>query len=435
MSHITKIHARQIFDSRGNPTIEVEVTTAKGVFRAAVPSGASTGAHEAVELRDNIKNEYGGKGVLQVVENINHFIGPKLIASKISVTEQKMIDKFLINLDGTESKSKLGANAILGISLAVVKAGATAKEKPLYAYFAELMNSKLPYIMPVPCFNVINGGKHAGNELAMQEFMLMPVGASSFREAMKMGTETYHILKDIIKSKYGLDATNVGDEGGFAPSIKTAEEALDLLISAIEKAGYTNRIKIGLDAAASELYRDGKYDMSFKSSQSTFLTGQEMVDFYKELFKKYPLILLEDPFDENDWENFAKLNEHAENFELVGDDLLVTNPKKIKYGIEKKACNALLLKVNQIGTITETLEAANLAFGANWGVFVSHRSGETEDTSIADLVVGLRTGHIKTGAPCRSERLAKYNQLLRIEEELGSNCVYAGENFHYANKM
>ncbi|KAI7905486.1 enolase [Cokeromyces recurvatus] len=438
MSTVSKVFARQIFDSRGNPTVEVEVTTPKGVFRAAVPSGASTGIHEAVELRDGDKNAYMGKGVLKAVANVNDVIAPKLIEAKIPVTEQKAIDDFLIQLDGTPNKGKLGANAILGVSLAVCKAAAADKGVPLYVHFADLAGSKKPFVLPVPAFNVINGGSHAGNKLAMQEFMILPTGAKSFKEAMKMGSEVYHNLRSVIKAKYGLDATNVGDEGGFAPNIQKNEEGLELLVQAIEKAGYTGKVKIGMDCAASEFYKENKYDLDFKnpdSDKSKWIDGKELTALYNSFAEKYPIVSIEDAFDQDDWANWAHLNETS-NFQLVGDDLLVTNPKRIATAVEKKACNALLLKVNQIGTISESIQAALDSQAAGWGVMVSHRSGETEDTSIADLVVGLRTGQIKTGAPCRSERLAKYNQLLRIEEELGEgNTIYAGENFRTAHLL
>ncbi|GAN07344.1 enolase [Mucor ambiguus] len=438
MSAVSKVFARQIFDSRGNPTVEVEVTTPKGVFRAAVPSGASTGIHEAVELRDGDKSAYMGKGVLKAVANVNDVIGPKLIDAKIPVTEQKTIDDFLIKLDGTPNKGKLGANAILGVSLAVAKAAAGDKGVPLYVHFADLSGSKKPFVLPVPAFNVINGGSHAGNKLAMQEFMILPTGAKSFKEAMKIGSEVYHNLQGVIKAKYGLDATNVGDEGGFAPNIQENEEGLELLVKAIEKAGYTGKVKIGMDCAASEFYKDGKYDLDFKnpdSDKSKWIDGKELTALYNSFAEKYPIVSIEDAFDQDDWAAWAHLNAESE-FQLVGDDLLVTNPKRIVTAIEKKACNALLLKVNQIGTVTESIQAALDSQAAGWGVMVSHRSGETEDTTIADLVVGLRTGQIKTGAPCRSERLAKYNQLLRIEEELGEgNSIYAGENFRTAHLL
>jgi enolase len=427
---ITKVHARQIFDSRGNPTVEVDVTTAKGLFRAAVPSGASTGIHEALELRDD-SIQYMGKSVLKAVNNINDIIGPAVISSKLEETKQKEIDELMLKLDGTENKGKLGANAILGVSMAVCRAGAAAMSMPLHQHIAMLAGKKDAYILPVPCFNIINGGSHAGNKLAMQEFMILPTGASSFKEAMMMGSEVYHHLKSVIKKKYGQDATNVGDEGGFAPNIQDNKEGLELVKTAIEKAGYTGRIKIAMDVAASEFYVDGKYDLDFKNKDSKkedWLTGIQLSDLYKSFIDEYPIVSIEDPFDQDDWDSYAHLTATTV-IQIVGDDLTVTNPKRIKTAIEKKAVNGLLLKVNQIGTVTESIQAAIMSQDDGWGVMVSHRSGETEDTFIADLVVGLKTGQIKTGAPCRSERLAKYNQLLRIEEELGAKAVYAGENF------
>ncbi|ORX98705.1 enolase [Basidiobolus meristosporus CBS 931.73] len=432
---ITKIHARQIFDSRGNPTVEVELTTEKGVFRAAVPSGASTGIHEALELRDNEKANYLGKSVFQAVDNVKNVIAPALIKANIQVTDQEAIDEFMLKLDGTKNKSKLGANAILGVSLAAAYAGAAQKGVPLYQHIAELAGSKQPYILPVPSFNVLNGGSHAGNKLAMQEFMILPTGAKSFTEAMKMGSEVYHALKSVIKSKYGQDATNVGDEGGFAPNIQDNKEGLELLKTAIAKAGYTGKVKIGMDVAASEFYKDGKYDLDFKnpnSDQSTWLTGDKLAELYREFAEEYGVVSIEDPFDQDDWSAWTAITEKiGHNTQIVADDLTVTNPERIQTAIEKKASNGLLLKVNQIGTVTESIRAANLARQDGWGVMVSHRSGETEDTFIADLVVGLRTGQIKTGAPCRSERLSKYNQILRIEEELGDKAIYAGEHFRH----
>lgn len=430
MSGVSKIYAREILDSRGNPTVEVEITTSKGVFRAAVPSGASTGIYEALELRDKDPSRFLGKGVLKAVENVNTIIGPALIAKNIDVTQQNEVDKIMLELDGTENKSKLGANAILGVSLAVCKAGAAHKGVPLYRHIADLAGNN-DVILPCPAFNVINGGSHAGNKLAMQEFMILPTGATSFKEALRMGSEVYHTLKGVVKKQYGQDATNVGDEGGFAPNIQDNREGLELLKQAIEKAGYTGKIKIGMDTAASEFYKDGKYDLDFKnpnSDPSKWLTGPELGALYSEFVAGYPIVSIEDCFDQDDWDNWSLFTKSTD-IQIVGDDLLVTNPKRIRTGIEKKACNALLLKVNQIGSVTESIEACKLAQGNGWGVMVSHRSGETEDTFIADLVVGLCTGQIKTGAPCRSERLAKYNQLLRIEEELGDKAKFAGEKF------
>lgn len=433
MSGVTKIHARQIFDSRGNPTVEVDLTTSKGLFRAAVPSGASTGIHEALELRDKDPTHYLGKGVSTAVSNINNIISPALIEKNIDVTQQKTVDEIMFQLDGTENKSKLGANAILAVSLAVCKAGAAQKGIPLYQHIAQLAGNE-KVILPVPAFNVINGGSHAGNKLAMQEFMILPTGASSFTEAMRIGAEVYHNLKSVIKKKYGQDATNVGDEGGFAPNIQDNREGLELLKEAVAKAGYTDKIEIGMDVAASEFYVDGKYDLDFKTKEgkdtSKILTGDQLADLYNEFTTNYPIVSMEDVFDQDDWNSWTALNAKT-SVQIVGDDLTVTNPKRMKLAIEKKACNALLLKVNQIGSVTESIEACKLAQTSGWGVMVSHRSGETEDTFIADLVVGLCAGQIKTGAPCRSERLAKYNQLLRIEEELGSNAVYAGKKFRH----
>ena len=429
MTNILKIHAREILDSRGNPTDEVDLYTVDGMFRAMVPSGASTCIHEALELRDGDKSRYLGKGVLKAVDNINNQLSKKIVG--MDCTKQEAIDEAMIKLDNTDNKSKYGANAILAVSMATCKAGAASKKIPLYRHIADLAGVK-DFVLPTPSFNVINGGKHAGNKLAMQEFMIVPTGAPNFREALRMSAETYHNLKNVIKEKYGQDAINVGDEGGFAPNIQDAREGLELLKEAIKRAGYSGKIKIGIDSAASEFYDKGKYDLDFKNNNSKHdvKTGDEMIAIYKDFIKDYDIVFLEDPFAEDDWENFTKITkEIGENIEIIGDDLLVTNPKRIQIGIDKKAINALLLKVNQIGTITESIKACKMAQEQGWGVFVSHRSGETEDSFIADLVVGLRAGHIKTGAPCRSERLAKYNQLMRIEEELGENCIYAGEKF------
>ncbi|CAH1969274.1 unnamed protein product [Acanthoscelides obtectus] len=424
------IRARNIFDSRGNPTVEVDLVTDLGLFRAAVPSGASTGVHEALELRDEVKSEYHGKGVFKAIDNVNKIIAPELLKSGLEVTQQKEIDEFMLKLDGTENKSKLGANAILGVSLAVCKAGAAKKGIPLYKHIADLAGNK-NIILPVPAFNVINGGSHAGNKLAMQEFMILPTGASSFTEAMRMGSETYHHLKKVIKDKFGLDATAVGDEGGFAPNILNNKEGLDLIKNAIEKAGYTGKIEIGMDVAASEFFKDGAYDLDFKnpkSDKNQWLPAPKLTDLYQEFIKDFPVISIEDPFDQDDWDAWSNITANTK-IQIVGDDLTVTNPKRIQTAVDKKACNCLLLKVNQIGSVTESIQAHLLAKKNGWGTMVSHRSGETEDTFIADLVVGLSTGQIKTGAPCRSERLAKYNQILRIEEELGAGAKYAGKSF------
>jgi len=430
---ITKIQARSVYDSRGNPTVEVDVVTDIGLHRAIVPSGASTGQHEACELRDGNKNEWGGKGVKKAVANVNDIIGPALIKENIDVKDQPKIDEFLIKLDGTANKTKLGANAILGVSLAIAKAGAAEKGIPLYAHVSDLAGTKKPYVLPVPFMNVLNGGSHAGGRLAFQEFMIVPSEAPTFTEAMRWGAETYQQLKSLAKKKYGQSAGNVGDEGGVAPDIQTAEEALELITEAIEKAGYTGKLHIAMDVASSEFYKEEekKYDLDFKnpdSDKTKWLTYEELADLYKKLAEKYPIVSIEDPFAEDDWEAWSYFYKTSD-FQIVGDDLTVTNPLRIKKAIELKSCNALLLKVNQIGTLTESIQAAKDSFAAGWGVMVSHRSGETEDVTIADIVVGLRAGQIKTGAPARSERLAKLNQILRIEEELGDKAIYAGVNY------
>jgi enolase len=440
MSLIVDIHAREILDSRGNPTVEVDLKTDLGTFRAAVPSGASTGIYEALELRDKDASRYLGKGVLTAVRNVETIIKPALIGK--DVTQQVELDNLMVQtLDGTSNewgwcKSRLGANAILAVSLAIARAACAHFRIPLYQYIARLAgNSEERFVLPVPAFNVINGGSHAGNKLAMQEFMILPTGATSFREALQLGAEVYHNLKKVIQTKYGLDATNVGDEGGFAPNIQDNVEGLTLLMEAIGKAGHTGKITLGMDVAASEFYRaeDSKYDLDFKTANndgSKRLTGEELTNVYKSFLQNYPMGSIEDPFDQDDWEHYAALTAAVgENTQIVGDDLLVTNPTRVRQGIERRSCNALLLKVNQIGSLTESIQAWRMAKDAGWGVMVSHRSGETEDTFIADLVVGLGTGEIKTGAPCRSERLAKYNQLMRIEEELGDRAVYAGANY------
>jgi enolase len=427
-----KIFARQIFDSRGNPTVEVDLTTELGLFRAAVPSGASTGIYEALELRDNVKGNWHGKGVMTAISHINDTIAPALLTSGLEVTQQTEIDEFMIKLDGTENKSKFGANAILGISLVVCKAGAAKKGVPLYKHIADLAGND-NIILPMPAFNVINGGSHAGNKLAMQEFMIFPTGATSFKEAMKIGTEVYHNLKKVINTRFGLDATAVGDEGGFAPNILNNKEGLALIRDAIDMSGYAGKIDIGMDVAASEFHKDGLYDLDFKnpdSDKTKFLTPERLTALYKEFTDEFPIVSIEDPFDQDHWDAWSNMTANTK-IQIVGDDLTVTNPKRIQTAIDKKACNCLLLKVNQIGTVTESIKAHLLAKSAGWGTMVSHRSGETEDTFIADLVVGLSTGQIKTGAPCRSERLAKYNQILRIEEELGTRARFAGTNFRF----
>ena len=408
---IKKIHARQILDSRGNPTIEVEVHTAKHIGKAIVPSGASTGIYEAHELRDGLK-KYNGNSVEKAVKNVNTEINNKL--KGMNVSEQKEIDNEMVKLDGTKNKKRLGANAILGVSMAAARTAALEKNISLHKY---LGNSK---ILPIPFCNIINGGKHAGGALEMQEFMIAPVKANSFSQATQMVVETYHQLKKIIKEKYGTSAINVGDEGGFAPDIDTAEKALEMIVKAIAKAGYSGKIKIAMDPASSEFYNNGKY---LKKE----LDYKKMAQYYAKLVDKYPIISIEDPFDQDDfdaYEYFMSKFQKSRKLQVVGDDLLVTNVNRIKTAQQKSLCNALLLKLNQIGTLTESIEAAKLCFKNGWNVMVSHRSGESEDSFIADLAVGLGTGQIKLGAPCRSDRTSKFNQLLRIEEELGKNAKY-----------
>jgi enolase len=445
---ITGVKARQIYDSRGRPTLECDILTQQGQFRAAVPSGASTGIYEALELRDGIQEEWLGKGVKKAVENINSVIGPKLIG--MSPLKQTDIDNLMIDdLDGTtgewgKPKKKLGANAILAVSLAVSRAGAAAKGLPLYKYIAELAGND-DMVIPVPAFNVINGGSHAGNQLAYQEFMILPTGAQTFAEAMRMGAEVYQHLKKLVKKEYGQGAVNVGDEGGFAPDgIINPKECVDILVKAIDAAGYLGKIVLGMDCAASEFHEmDGDVHMYDPkkwvpdNDGSGKISSADLVKEYMELAeyaksKGLPLLSNEDGFDQDDWPAWAAYTkECGESTQVVGDDLLVTNPTRIKKAIEDKSCNALLLKVNQIGSLTESIEAVKMAKKAGWGVMTSHRSGETSDPYIADLAVGLSTGQIKTGAPCRSERLAKYNQLLRIEEDLQAEnkAKFAGETF------
>ena len=415
MLMIRSVKAREVLDSRGNPTVEAEVAVGSGVFRAIVPSGASTGIHEALELRDKTKR-YMGKGVSKAVRNINNIIEKKLIGK--SPKNQKKIDEILLTLDGTKNKSRLGANAILAVSMACCRAG--AGKDPLYKHIMRLSGTKKPS-MPVPCFNVINGGQHAGNSLAMQEFMLIPMGARSFRESLMMGSEIYHNLKKLIQKKYGFDATAVGDEGGFAPDISRNRDALVLLKRAIKVSGYEKKVKLGMDIAASEFYKHKVYDLGFKTKKHDYRKPEELMRLYAAFIKKDDVISIEDPFDQDDWDSYTIFKKrYGDQVQIVGDDLLVTNPDRIRQAIEKQACNALLLKINQIGTITEAVTAADIARKAGWKIMVSHRSGETEDAFIADLAVGIAAEQIKSGAPCRSERLAKYNQLLRIEEELSS---------------
>jgi len=416
---IVDVYAREILDSRGNPTVEVEVVLEDGVMgRAAVPSGASTGQHEAVELRDG-GDRYMGKGVLDAVENVNEVIAPELIG--FDVREQIDIDNLMRELDGTDNKGKLGANAILGVSMAVAKAAAEATGTFLYNYIGG-MNAKT---LPVPMMNILNGGEHADNNVDLQEFMIMPVGAVSFREALQMGAEVYHNLKKVLQEKEL--GTGVGDEGGFAPDLGSNEEALQVIVEAIKKAGYEpgDDFYIALDPAATEFYKDGKYVLA---GEGVEYTSEEMIDFYADLIDKYPIISIEDGLAEDDWEGFAKMTARlGDRLQIVGDDLFVTNVERLSRGIEEDSANSILIKVNQIGSLTETLDTIKMAARAGFTSVVSHRSGETEDVTIADLVVAMNTGQIKTGAPARSERVAKYNQLLRIEEALGDAAQYAGK--------
>lgn len=424
---IAGLHAREVYDSRGNPTVEVELTTADGaVYVAIVPSGASTGIHEACELRDG-GERCMGKGCLTAVSNVKNTIAPAITG--MDVRDQKALDEAMLALDGTPNKTNLGANAILGVSLAAAKAGAAAKNIPLFQHFADLAGNTEPaYTLPTPCFNVINGGSHAGNKLAFQEYFIIPTGAQSFAEAMQIGTECYHNLKKIIKKKFGGDATLIGDEGGFAPPCD-AREGVELVMEAISKAGYEGKCTVGMDVAASEFKVEGQdlYDLGMwypegeKDDPALKMTGAQLADFYAQLCADFPIVTIEDPFDQDDWESWTAFTEKVGgSTQVVGDDLTVTAVSRIETAVERKACNCLLLKVNQIGSVTESINAVRLAKESGWGVMCSHRSGETEDTSIADLAVGLATGQIKTGAPCRSDRLAKYNQLLRIEERLGA---------------
>ncbi len=425
MSQIVKVHARQILDSRGNPTVEVDVVTDSGFLgRAAVPSGASTGIHEAVELRDDDNSKYMGKGVLKAVQNVNQEIAPEILGE--DVFEQNIIDKALIDLDGTPNKGNLGANAILGVSLAVAKAAAQEAGLPLYRYLGGVNANTLP----VPMMNILNGGSHADNSIDFQEFMVMPANAPTFSESLRMGTEIFHNLKKVLKSK-GY-STNVGDEGGFAPNIGSNEEAIEIILSSIEKAGYTpgQDVFIAMDAASSEFYdaKTGLY--TFKKSSGKQLTSQEMAAYWAEWVDKYPIRSIEDGMAEDDWDGWAELTRLTGNkIQLVGDDLFVTNVKRLKEGIDKNIANAILVKVNQIGSLTETIDAVNLAHRNKYKSVMSHRSGETEDATIADLAVALNCGQIKTGSASRSDRMAKYNQLLRIEEELGDAAYFPGLKF------
>jgi enolase len=425
MSLITDIKARQIFDSRGNPTVEVDVVTENGILgRAAVPSGASTGVHEAVELRDGDKNRYMGKGVTQAVKNVNEKIAEELIG--FPVFEQNLLDKIMIELDGTENKSNLGANAILGVSLAIARAAAQELNMPLYRYVGGVNANTLP----VPMMNILNGGSHADNAIDFQEFMIMPVGAPSFSEALRMGSEVFHHLKNVLKKK-GL-STNVGDEGGFAPNIASNVEAIEVVLQAIEAAGYKpgDDMMIAMDAASSEFYDASSGQYIFKKSTGDKLSSSEMVSYWKEWTEKYPIASIEDGMAEDDWKGWKELTETiGDKVQLVGDDLFVTNVTRLQRGIDMGVGNSILIKVNQIGTLTETINAINLGLRHGYKSVMSHRSGETEDNTIADLAVALNTGQIKTGSSSRSDRMSKYNQLLRIEEELGEIAYYPGKKF------
>ena len=424
-SKIENIHARETLDSRGLPTVEVEVVLSNcNIGRASVPSGASTGAFEAVELRDGDKERYSGKGVLKAVQNVNEIIAKKLVNKEVnlSLEGQKEIDKILIDLDGTENKNKLGANAILGVSLAIARAMTDALHMPLYEFIGRGLHGK--YVLPVPMMNVLNGGKHALDSIDLQEFMIMPIGAKSFSEAIQSCSEVYQTLKSILHSK-GLN-TSVGDEGGFAPSLRANRDAIELLLQAIDKAGYKtpSDFQITIDAASTELHREGKYVLS---KEGKILTSDQMIDLYSMWVKQYPIFSIEDPLSEEDWQGWKNITGAlGSKVQIVGDDLFVTNIKRLERGVKEKCANAILIKLNQIGTLTETLETMRFAELKNYQCVISHRSGETEDTFISDLSVATRAGQIKTGAPCRTDRVAKYNQLLRIEELLGKDAVYGG---------
>ena len=417
---IKKIKAREVLDSRGNPTVEVCLWIGSNCFRSVVPSGASTGIHEALELRDYDEKRYFGRGVLKAAGNVNNLISRKIIG--MDCRKQREIDNIMIELDGTENKHNLGANAILGVSMAACQAGSFSSKKVLYEYIQGLSSSK-KLLLPVPQMNVINSGRHAGVGNDIQEHMIMPVGCKGFSEALRAGVETYHTLKDILKKKYGAKAVLLGDEGGFAPAIDAVDKRLEILMEAIYESGYDGKMKLALDCAASEFY-DGKND-KYTILNKKFDKGK-LIDFYKGLIKKFPIVSIEDGFAQDDWQGWKQFNKELGNkIQIVGDDLLVTNIMRIKRALNEKACNALLLKVNQIGTVTEAIDAANIAFKNKWNVVVSHRSGETEDSFIADLVVGIGANQSKFGAPARSERTAKYNRLLRIEEELGRKAKLA----------
>lgn len=428
MTIIGDVYAREILDSRGNPTVEVEVILEDGTMgRAAVPSGASTGAHEAVELRDADKGRYLGKGVLQAVENVNTVIAPEIIG--LDALDQVGLDRTMIDLDGTPNKGRLGANAILGVSVAVAKAAADALGMPLYKYLGGINSKELP----VPMMNILNGGKHADNNVDIQEFMVMPVGAPDFAEGLRMGAEVFHNLKSVLKSR-GLN-TAVGDEGGFAPNLNSNEEALQVIMEAVTRAGYKpgEDIMLALDVAATELYKDGKYVLEGEGKTKS---AEEMIDFYEELVNKYPIVSVEDGLSEDDWEGWQKMTARlGRRIQLVGDDLFVTNTERLGRGIETATANSILIKVNQIGTLTETFDAIEMARRAGYTAVISHRSGETEDATIADIAVAANAGQIKTGAPSRTDRVAKYNQLLRIEDELGDASVYKGKKAFYNIKL
>jgi len=430
MSIITEVFARQILDSRGNPTVEAEVVTENGIVgRAAVPSGASTGIHEAMELRDGDNSMYMGKGVLRAVENINTKISDALVGEY--VFDQNDIDRIMIDLDGTDNKSKLGANAILAVSLAVAKAAAEEAGQPLYRYIGGVNANTLP----IPLMNILNGGSHADNSIDFQEFMIMPVNASTFSESLRMGVEIFHHLKNVLKSK-GF-STNVGDEGGFAPNIKSNEEAIEIVLKAIETAGYRpgEDVYIGMDAAVSEMYNSESGLYTFHKSDNRRMNSSELVAYWKEWTSKYPILSIEDGLAEDDWDGWKQLTQAiGDKVQLVGDDLFVTNVKRLQMGIEQQVANSILVKVNQIGSLTETINTVNLATRNSYTNIMSHRSGETEDTTIADLAVALNSGQIKTGSASRTDRIAKYNQLLRIEEELGDSAYFPGKNFKYINR-